>query len=368
MNKLFVHALLPYFDHEGYDLTNYEQFFETISSFYNSIKESYKNMEIVFVLNHAWELTATDQLNILNEFFKTRFNKLNLKYFIVYSVCLDGDTFPENILKYNFFQNKLVHATVEGLHPTSTSWNNSKFKGLFLTGKPAKFQRIYPIHELFKLGYMNTNTMEWSFHCVENHIDSIAELLNLDRNTVESFTSQLVRNPDNIDITNFSQSFDYNGIPYDHELYSKTSWSIVSETTTANHKTWITEKTYRAILNCHPFLFFAQPGTVDFLKSSGFRTFDYCYPNDYDSILDDRERFDAVIENISYLDKNWESLDHSRIAYDVNHNRDMIYKNYFKEQKNLLKHVSYKRDDIACDMTHGLVDNPANNIINYEWF
>lgn len=372
MNKIFVHALLPYFDHESYSLSAYEQFFDKVTDFYKLIYKNYPTSEIVFILNHAWELTQSDQLSLLNDFFNLKFKSLGINYFLVYSVSLDSDIFPSNILKYNFFQNKVVHSALSNNHPVSENWNNLEFRCLFLTGKPDKFQRAYPLYKLYSAGLVNLNNMEWSFHYNDSHIQPIMNLLGISRADAEKFAQTVERNPDNIDLKKYIESFDYNGIPYDHTLYANTSWSAVSETTTLPHATWLTEKSYRPLLNMHPFIFFAQPGSEKYLTSMGFKTFGYCYPYNYDEILDDNERFSKAVENIVFLKERWKTLDHDKILSDVTYNRNLIYKNYSKEQKTLIKTIGFKSGDNVCDIdtyyNTGFVNNPSENIINYDWF
>ena len=366
---------MPYFDHKTYSMSAYEEVYEKIHQFY--IKENHKYSEIVFVLNHAWELTQADQLLALHKFFKKKFKILDIQFYIVFSISLDStENLPKNIIKYNFFQNKTVHASTAGNQPLSKNWNGSVFRGLLLTGKPNKLQRIYPIKELSDRNLLTAEYMEWSFHYKQIYLTDIAEMLNVSETDAQVFAQLVNRNPDNIDTSQYTTSFDYDGIPYDQCMYSNTSWSLISETTTHPHATWLTEKTYRAILNKHPFIFFAQPFTEQFLKSINFRTFDYCFPVKYDIIEDEKQRFDAAIENVVFLKNNWNSLDFERICADVEYNYNVLLNNTSNAEQALVKQLAFSDGDCVCDIDDKQVSgrsleklsNNEQHILYYKWF
>lgn len=375
MNNLYVHVLLPYFDHQTHDMSAYAETCERIVSFHLKEKSNYNRVS--FILNHAWELTQTDQLMELHKLFTQHLNPLDIDFYVVYSVSLDdSDELPANIIKYNFFQNKTVHASVASNQPLAHSWNNEKFRGLLLTGKTNKLQRIHPIKKLLDHNMLNTDVMEWSFHYSKVYLSNIAELLNVSNSEAEIFATTANRNPDGIDTTDYAESFDYDGIPYDHSMYENTSWSLISETTTHSHTTWITEKTYRPILNKHPFILFAQPHTENFLRSNDFRTFNYCFPIEYDTIEDELERFDAVMENVFYLKKNWDSLDFERINADVEYNYTTLTNRTSKEETNLINRISFNDGDNVCDLNNPSVTvrslsemiKNKQHILFYKWF
>ena len=92
------------------------------------------------------------------------------------------------------------------------------------------------------------------------------------------------QSPDHIKVQHTGhQSIHYSGIPYDTLLYERTQFSVVTETYDWRGPPYHpTEKIWRTILNCHPFLLAAQPGLVDYLESIGIDCYrshlkiDYC--------------------------------------------------------------------------------------------
>ena len=89
----------------------------------------------------------------------------------------------------------------------------------------------------------------------------------------------------------------------DH-LYSDSYASVVLETLFDAEQSggaFITEKTFKAIRNAHPFVIVGCVGTLAQLRRMGYRTFDQVLDTGYDSIPDNTERFEAVISSIRAL-------------------------------------------------------------------
>ena len=64
---------------------------------------------------------------------------------------------------------------------------------------------------------------------------------------------------------------------------------------------FITEKTWRCMLNRHPVLWISAPNTTKTLHHLGFKTFDSVWSEHYDSIQNPIERIDAVLDIVKQL-------------------------------------------------------------------
>lgn len=71
---------------------------------------------------------------------------------------------------------------------------------------------------------------------------------------------------------------------FNPEWYSKTSFSLVSETM-VNPQLFISEKSFKPLAFKHPFIINGTPGTLAHLRSRGFETFDHIINESYDAIL-----------------------------------------------------------------------------------
>jgi hypothetical protein len=83
--------------------------------------------------------------------------------------------------------------------------------------------------------------------------------------------------------------------------YRDTCFSIVTETHFCNDRLFVSEKLWKPILNAHPFVVVGTPGTLAYLRSLGFRTFDPMIDESYDTQIDDEERMQALFSTIDSL-------------------------------------------------------------------
>lgn len=77
---------------------------------------------------------------------------------------------------------------------------------------------------------------------------------------------------------------------HDDRPYRRVQYNIVTETTFDNSCCFISEKTWKAIIACRPFLIVGTPHTLRFLHSRGYQTFDDLFDESYDDALDFGER------------------------------------------------------------------------------
>ena len=87
-------------------------------------------------------------------------------------------------------------------------------------------------------------------------------------------------------------------------LYSDSYFSVVVETLYDAEQSggaFITEKTFKAIANAHPFVIFGCPNTLATLRTLGYRTYDNFINNHYDSELDNTERFVKTVDAVGQL-------------------------------------------------------------------
>lgn len=96
------------------------------------------------------------------------------------------------------------------------------------------------------------------------------------------------------------------------KYYSASNFDIIMETTsTDENRTFITEKTLRALALGQPFVTFNGPNALSHLQSLGFKTYNNIWNEEYDSIANSQERFNAMmhtahelIENTTMFDRN----------------------------------------------------------------
>lgn len=80
-----------------------------------------------------------------------------------------------------------------------------------------------------------------------------------------------------------------------------TAIHIVAETVFGPDKVHLTEKIFKPMVMRQPFIVFAGPGSLKYLKSYGFQTFGDIWDESYDDIADPQERLDKIIALIARL-------------------------------------------------------------------
>jgi hypothetical protein len=111
----------------------------------------------------------------------------------------------------------------------------------------------------------------------------------------------------NVDITGLAKHFPANthdstaSADYNNNDYRQTAIEVVLETLFDDSRLHLTEKTLRPIACGRPFILMATPGSLQYLRDYGFRTFDGLIDETYDTITDTRQRLDAVIQEMSKI-------------------------------------------------------------------
>jgi hypothetical protein len=63
----------------------------------------------------------------------------------------------------------------------------------------------------------------------------------------------------------------------------------------------LSEKTFKPIRHAQPFVIFGTANSLATLKTLGYRTFDRYIDNDYDSEIDNTQRFKKLIDTVKKL-------------------------------------------------------------------
>ncbi len=83
--------------------------------------------------------------------------------------------------------------------------------------------------------------------------------------------------------------------------YADTYFNIITETSFENNSLNLTEKSFKALANCHPFLIIGDCGSNQYLHSLGFYPYDDLIDYKFDSIIDNHSRLNAVLNEIKKI-------------------------------------------------------------------
>ena len=294
------------------------------------VKENNKDTKIHVVLHLVKEHY---QWNTIDNYFIPVINKIMDECSIIefnYVFNRVGSTHSyknaSNILFVEYFAMQTHRLINEGVHPYNKSWNTKNDKGLFLVGKPNKMNRLPILYQLYKKDILDR--FEWSLYLDDDIVTSIkkANILDLDDMELSNFLKHCGRKQDQAPIK-FNKNIegdivhDYSGFPFDSGLYENTSFSLISETEFNDFGSiFITEKTWRTIVNKHPFIMAGTVNILAHLKSLGFRTFEKYLPiKDYDSIINNKDRLDAICINLNYDFKDRIDEINDDVEYNFQH-------------------------------------------------
>lgn len=88
---------------------------------------------------------------------------------------------------------------------------------------------------------------------------------------------------------------------YDNQDYATSAVEVVLETLFDDTRWHLTEKTLRPIACGRPFLLAATPGSLEYLREYGFKTFDGLIDETYDTIQDPRARLQALVTELKRI-------------------------------------------------------------------
>ena len=132
------------------------------------------------------------------------------------------------------------------------------------------------------------------------------------------------------------------GETYTSEASAMLEWSdtarfdiqVVAETLFDTPKTHLTEKVLKPIAMEQPFILFAGPNSLEYMRNYGFQTFACCWDESYDKIQDSKKRYQAVeylIKHLNSLPKDQYNRIINRAKLIAKNNREHFYSQQFED-------------------------------------
>lgn len=341
--------------------------FYGLSSAIEILNKEKDQADFVIFLEHLWEHNLHINLKEIEKFVKiVKESRPNWKIFLLMNAA-DNYYYDQTLkiglngvlsIEYFIFltwQQIVVNKISSVLNRTTfDSTPTNKF--LFLLGKPAKPNRIRLLKKFVDADLINQ--CDWSFINFKNQIrlnrrlrEQLPELSDASFN---SFVQTYKRDLDQVQIYKDFKEFELNSMYYDVGIYRNTDFSIIAETTFSNKPVvnpWVTEKTWKTILNHHPFIFAGDVGGLAYIRSLGFETYDHmlAVPH-YDEISNIEDRLNAIVINTRY----WLENDFHQEQIEIAHFNLTRLKELYKE--NLDKILNFQLD-------HNMLHIPLESFI-----
>lgn len=134
--------------------------------------------------------------------------------------------------------------------------------------------------------------------------------------TIEDVYDSSTLLPLTLDTNNFSKypmEADVADVIY---YYNNSYINIITETYFFSNIRHITEKTYKPIAFMQPFIIFAAPKTLEYLRNLGFKTFNDFWDESYDNILDHEVRFMTIMDLIEKISK-WPEIKLVELTHNI---------------------------------------------------
>ena len=109
--------------------------------------------------------------------------------------------------------------------------------------------------------------------------------------------------------------------------YQDTYFSVVSETLFYETGTYLSEKVFKPLAHCHPFVLVSRPNSLQYLQNIGFKTFGDVWDESYDKIDDDENRMTKIYQLVKSLsdksDEEWLDI-YKKVKEILIHNRNHL--------------------------------------------
>jgi hypothetical protein len=130
------------------------------------------------------------------------------------------------------------------------------------------------------------------------------ELFQTNRDRIENIPDMFLDTPElYVNQVQVDNNLDYH--------YENTYFSVVSETNyfkELGEGLFLSEKVFKPILRCHPFILVSRPHSLKKLKELGYKTFSPCIDESYDEEENDHERLKMIVKEIERLSNLSEPL------------------------------------------------------------
>ena len=153
------------------------------------------------------------------------------------------------------------------------------------------------------------------------------------------YTDHIFKNPNfksevNIGVFPTTSASTISSADFNIEDYANTKFEIVLETLFDDSRIQLTEKIFRPIACGHPFLLASTPGSLEYLRSYGFKTFDGIVNESYDDEPDPIKRLTLIVNAMKTI-TNWsveeQATNWNKIKKITEYNKQHFFSNAFFE-------------------------------------
>jgi hypothetical protein len=300
----------------------------------NSIKS--KRAKIVFFyITEGWFGETTSHYDWMeNLTIKYNFDEDDL--IVITSNLLAKENYVGNrftIIPYNYFTDELFFALINKRDELNLKSFRNKYLD-FIDGYNIQkhficFNNLTKLHRL------------WMFYeLMDNEKLKNKSILSLNKNTTDKSFLDIVNPTSYTKMIDYYRNYDSTvGYSYDTDNWLKdvqtgdsinikahlsTFVNVITETLTIKDVVFITEKTYKSIYVCQPFIIVGNTYSLKKLKELGFKTFSNWWDESYDDEIDFEKRMDKITKVLEEI-ASWDFDKCNDIRKEM---RDVLIHNY----------------------------------------
>ena len=307
-------------------------------------KERFKQGDFRVLFYYSEGDTPNPEINNSLERMCSKHNvsKDNIRFVIANWLLKDThpfEYFPDDELYYRY-----LHLTdkTNYVKQVNLETRPKKFTCLIRADKP--WRKIYAtyIHQLglHKLG--NFSYIGYKYQTSHKGLDDYSMWENFDESLHTDLLSFELQVPVRCDELNDEEHNNHKLINTD--LYDQAYWNFVVETHFDNETCFLTEKTFKPILNHQPFIIIGNPYSLKLLNHLGYKTFGDVVKETYDRELDYRERMSTMLK-MSFDLATLSDRHHKRIMTLIKdvleHNHNTLIKPKTQRINTLLQRLEY---------------------------
>ena len=302
----------PFFLREPYSLKDFN-FCELIDPEHLQQLQDKKIIPLVCMISESWPLfdyrpgrffDRSPYYNVINQLEKNNIKEEDVVWVSCNRYQIKDPRIKSNFIHFDFFLEQQKVLENEFLPLTKI-----KHKYLSMAQGNHRHHRYAMTYMLFKNKLLQHGAISCTdyknFHYnvrKETTDEYLSKLKNFDQETFNSFKHSLPYEIDGqINLHQFEND--------ESHLFENVFVNLVNETHQPDDIVLITEKTYRSINYCRPFIINGDCGSLQYLKEIGFKTFDKFWDESYDTEKSDHVKINKITQIIEYICE----LDHTQL-------------------------------------------------------
>lgn len=349
LNEKFIYPVVLYSN----DLFEKYQIIELNNILVESIKKK-KAKLVFFYITEGWFGEDISHYNWVDGLsIKYKFDKEDIV--VITSNLLAEEVYKQGkftIIPYNYFTDELFFALINKRDEHNLNLFKTKYLNFIDDFKLERhflcFNNLSKLHRL------------WMFYELMNNSKlKDKSILSLNKNTTNKTFYDIVSLTNNKELMKYYETYDSTiGYSYDTinwikdvqrgdsiniNAHLKTFVNVITETLTSSNVIFITEKTYKSIYTCQPFIIVGNAGILRKLKELGFKTFDKWWDESYDHETDLEIRIQKIINILEEI-ASWDLSKCTNIRKEM---KEVLIHNYNKmlDKSEIIKFYSHIKTD-----------------------